>query len=141
MSLTAIIPYFRKVCTDNGLREWTDAFNVENIPSNIYDKCFHLSWGDINGESPQNIGQFINSLATIRFFMKGYKEPAKVKEDAMALGESILKDACSPARRSLVPEIKNVTFQSMRPDPVSGSNDNTIMITQNFLVRTALCYS
>lgn len=140
MALSGIKTYFRSVISgvDSGIKEWTDGFNIENIPASVYDKAFHLSYGPIQGDILGAEHQGIDVEFIVRLVFKGYRDVSSGIDRAVDLAESILKAAQDPATRLGNP-IKNVKFLSMTIEESFRSNDNLILVTQTYNVKEFLC--
>lgn len=140
MAFSEIKDYFRARidAVDGNFKEWKDGFNFDNIPSNIYNKAYHLSYGGITGDvlGAEHQGVFVEFI--VRFFFKGYRDVATNLDNGMDLCESVIKEV-QEADSRLGLSIKNVKFLSMSVDPSFASNDNLILVTQTYLVTKYFC--
>ena len=137
MSLVHIRPYFRARMNALGFREWTDAFNIENIPSNILDRSYHIESNSVAGDSIHMEDQELNGTVNIKVFIKGYRTPADAVDKAMEYGDSIITECCKASNR-LVGNLKNVVLNSLSIEPLALTNDNSAILTIAFNVFTIL---
>lgn len=134
MSFAAIRPYFnaRMLAVDPDFREWEDAFNVDNIPSTMFDKAWHLEF------SPSTFGQANQACLTflvpvsLKVFLKGYRSPKDAVDKALSLAESIVKEASGPSNRLNQPLIKNVLPNLVDVRKLSETNDNSVVLEISF---------
>lgn len=140
MALSDIKTYFRAQIAevDSAMREWTDGFNVENIPSTIYDKSYHLSFGTISGQVQSGKTQEIEVEFILRAFFKGHRNVGENVDRAVDLMQSVIENVGDPTAR-LGSSIKNVKFLSMTTEESFTSNDNLILVTQTYSVTKFLC--
>jgi hypothetical protein len=135
MSITNIKTYFRTHLDANGFSEWTDAFNVNNIPSNILDKAYHIQFDSINGEKMHGENQTTKSIVLVRMFFKGFRNPNEGIDTALSESNDVILDIMKPTNR-FGTDVKNTKFLTMSLEPVSDSNDNSIVVTSRFEVTT-----
>jgi len=117
---------------------WPDGFNIENIPSNIMNKAFHVSIDSITGNGNNQWDQETALAVTINFFIKGYADPSLARDDAIIEAENIVKASVRPSERTLSQCIQNVIFESADFGQIADSNDNAVLATINFNVRVIL---
>ncbi len=133
MNLNKCLPYFRARCKAIGLKEWTDGFNYQNIPSNILDKSYHLMHGTMTGLKQNQQDQEINFPIQVRIFTKGHREPSLAIDSAIQLTENLIIECLKPTNRLTQSSgIKNIVFENANYEPIDGSNDNAIVATINF---------
>lgn len=140
MSLTLIKPYVRLRLgeVDTGFKEWVDYFNLDNIPSNIYDKAFHVSIGDTSGGTLNALHQQLSTSITISLFFKGYRNVSENVDRGILLAENLIEQMHEPVDR-LGSTLKNFKFLSMAINESFVTNDNLIIITQNYDVTLFTC--
>lgn len=139
MSMTACKAYFRTQANNIGLREWKDGFSFSNIPSNIFDKAYHLEPGPGVGVKLNQNDQEINFQMIVRIFVKGFRDPASGIDTAISLAENLITEALDPATRlTQTTGIKQVTFENVSFEPPLGDNDNLVIATVQFRVLTIL---
>lgn len=138
MSWSVVLPLFKTTMNALGYTEHTDAFNFENIAASRLDKGYHLSVGSIAGVGQNQSDIETNIPVTVRFFKKGFRDPAGARDSAITLAETIVTTLLAPAKRVGTSGIKNILFNSATPDPLAESNDNTILMTLEFTVFVIL---
>ena len=136
MSFSTLKPYFqsRMEAVDTELREWEDAFNVDNIPSTILDKSWHITFSPAS----YNTGGAHTCLSfecpiTLRVFFKGYRNPREAVDMALIFADAILKECTKPVQRLNQPSIKNVLPNNVDIRELSDSNDNAAILEISFL--------
>lgn len=137
MSMTLVRPYFATQCKALSLKEWTDAFNTENVPGSIVDYSFHVL---VNGADGIKLNQHVQDLdigATVNFWIKGNRNPVDGLDKSIAKAEDLIKLCLKPSNR-LGTCIKNVILNSVTFDRLAESNDNAIKATLVFTVKTSL---
>ena len=124
--------YFRTALVALGFKEWTDAFNVDNIPSTILDKSFHLSApsGSRRGGYDQQKQDAETSVA-IRIARKGYKNPANAIDQCLVDVDAIITQCLDITRRN-ESGIKNVYNGGHSITALDASNDNVAVLEINF---------
>lgn len=132
LCFSEVKPFYRTVLKARGLKEHTDAFNIENIPETIFDKSFHILFGPFLGTKLNMHVQEASVNVQVRVFLKGFRDPANAVDQATLLGENIIRDFLAPAKRIATAPIKNVTFIRMSIDPYADSNDNLVTILLEF---------
>ena len=138
--ITLVKPYFREriLSLDSKFQEWTDAFNIENIPSTILDKSYHLAFGTVDGGLLSGKTQQIECNVLVRLFFKGYRNVSENVDRGIDLSEQLIRAVQDPAER-LGESIKGVKFLGMEVNEGFASNDNLIVVTQNYSVTLFLC--
>lgn len=135
MGLIDVRDLFKNKMNSLGYTEWEDEFNIENIPSSILDKSFHVESGDIASTASNHQPYRFDCPITLRLFLSGYLKPAEAVDDAFVHCEEILSEILSPDYRlgSLVHDVSPVTIAV---EPLSASNDNTVVLVITFNVIT-----
>lgn len=135
MSFSTIRPYFqeRMSVIDTELKEWEDAFNVDNIPATILDKSWHLDFSPFS----YNTGGAHTCLSfecpiTLSVFFKGYRNPVEAVDMALLFADAILKECTKPVQRLNQPKIKNVLPGNISVRELSDSNDNAAVLEIQF---------
>lgn len=132
LCFSEVKPFYRTILKARGLTEHTDAFNIDNIPETIFNKSFHILFGPFLGTKLNMHIQETSVNVQIRFFLKGFRDPASGVDSAILLGENIIRDCLAPAKRIGTNSIKNVTFIRMSVDPYADSNDNLVSTLLEF---------
>ncbi len=140
MSFSDIRPYVkaRMLTVDPEFSEWTDAFNVENVPNTIIEKAWHLMFDPASAVSLNQTGLLYDCPITIRVHFKGYREP----QDAVDLGvqnaEAIIREFVKHVNRLTQTSIKNVTSTGWNLEPLAASNDNIVVLVLSFNLEILL---
>lgn len=135
MSMTLVRSYFRSRCLAVGLKEHTDAFNDENIPSTYLDNSFHVLLNDFSGVKLNQSTQEINCDVTVSFWVKGFRNPTAGLDSAVSKSETLLKEVLKNSNR-LGQCLKNVVFNNVSYEALSDDNDNAIKVTMSFTAFT-----
>jgi len=131
MSLVSVRPYFRARLDSLNYVEWTDGFNIENIPQTILNNSYHLAIETIDSGPANQLHHEFTFPVTLRVFLRGYRDPAAAIDDAISQAETILAEVLSPSNR-LGTEIKDVTPESIDVRALADSNDNDIVLEMVF---------
>jgi|CXWL01.1.fsa_nt_gi hypothetical protein len=135
MSLINIRSYFRTHLDAVGFTEWTDGFNVENIPSTILDNSYHIENGVIASTASNHQAHLFRCPVTIRVFYKGFADPASAIDNAYVGAESILAEVLLPSNR-LGSSLQDVIPINISVTPLSNTNDNSVILQIEFEVLT-----
>lgn len=138
MSLINARQYFRTKLKSIGYKEWSDPLNVENIPSTILDKAFHIEHPSIDPISINQQSLDINHRINIKTFYKGFSEPQLAMDKALTELERILQAVMPAVSRLNISNVKNIIFQGAFPRALSQSNDNVVVLELNFVCLTVL---
>ena len=127
--------YLKPILESNGLAEWKDGFNRDNIPKNILDKAYFMSYGINTVENGINMEDNIN--VQIECFFKGFRDPQTAIDDSMELCNSIRLEILSPETIYQFAEMNILGINSVTqvPEPLSTTNDNSIIVTMEFNIR------
>ena len=93
MSLTAVRTYFRARMNERSYAEHVDGFNIDNIPSTLLHKSYHLLSGPVRPIKQNQEVIELTSEITIRFFLKGYRKPSEAIDLAIAEEEALIKSS------------------------------------------------
>lgn len=134
MSFTALIPYFRARLTTKcpELSEWTDAFNVDNIPATKIGKAYHIEVLPSSYVGTAHMVLGFRSQVRVRVFVKGYSKPALAVDKALQYADSITKECCKSTNRLTQPSIKNVLPISVDVKALALTNDNAAYLDMTF---------
>lgn len=127
--------YFQDIFKANGFKEWEDAFNKDNIPSNILNKSYFMSYGINTVENSVPLEDNIN--IEIECFFKGYRNPKEALDNAMELCNSVRLSILNRESIASFLEVNILAIDSVSqiPEPLNSSNDNSILITLEFNLR------
>lgn len=139
MSFSSIRSYIRTVMAtvDSNSKEWTDGFNIQNIPENIIDRSWHLTF---NPTSPVSINQNcfrVDYPITLNVFILGGREVADAIDSANSLGQSIYQECLDHSNRlgitaTSTAKIINIVPGVMSINPYGEDNDNTVRLQIDF---------
>ena len=145
MSFSGIRSYFRSKLTtvDSDLHEWTDGFNIENIPETIIDKAWHLTF---ESTAPQSINQncfYIEYPVILNVFLLSGIDVASGIDSANVLGQSIYQEILKHTSRLNITGTSAAKIINIIPGPMSinqfsPDNDNTIRLQINFTFQIYL---
>lgn len=138
--LVEVRDHFRDVLNTLGLREWPTAFSYDNIPSTILTDSYHMTIDPIvSGPSNHQVHKFDYPL-TLRVFLKGFRDESESVDAAVKVGQDILCAVLQSSSR-LGDTIKDIVPNSMQPIPLSGSNDNSIIIELSFTAKVFIIFN
>jgi hypothetical protein len=139
MSITGARSYLRSRAKAIGLKEWTDGFNFQNIPSNIINGMFHITTGSGSGVKLNQNDQEIVFNQTVRIFVKGFRDPASAIDSAIKMTEDLIKESVSPKNRLTQSDgIKNIVLDGFSFEQMDQSNDNLVVASITFRINTVL---
>lgn len=139
MSLTGARSYLRSRAKAIGLKEWTDGFNFENIPSTLINGAFHIQSDSGNGIKLNQHDQELSFNQTVRIFVKGYRDPASGIDSAIKITEDLIKETVSAKNRLTQSDgIKNVILDGFNFETGDQSNDNLIIASITFRIISIL---
>lgn len=134
MSFDILRSYFeaRMSVVDSDFKEWEDAFNIENIPSNVLDKAWHLEFGAFTYTGSAHTCLGFDCPVRLRVFVKGYRNPKEAVDLGLVLSDAIVKEVCKPSNRLTQPLLKNVLPSVINVQALAESNDNVALVDLNF---------
>ncbi len=134
MSFSHLKPYFQTMLAtvDSELKEWEDAFNIENIPAGILDKSWHIDFGTFSYVGTAHTCLSFNCPVTLQVALKGYKEPKGAIDTALILADAIITECMKPVNRLNQPKIKNVLPGFVNTRAQANSNDNNVILEIQF---------
>lgn len=136
MKLADIRPFLREVMNDQGFTEWPDGFNFENIPENIEEKAYHILTPSGDGGPISMHDQQIGVTNEIRIFRKGFRKPGETIDLIMSDLDNVICDMFHPENR--FKGHLNITLDGFEINPLSDSNDNSVVATLNVNVKVTL---
>lgn len=128
--------YYKAILETQGIEEWPDAFNSENIPSTLLSNSYHLSYSIDSVSSDANYG-IENEIDTeIKIFKKGYRNSRESLDLAMSEAIELRQLFMSPKSLATFTEanIIGITSVSIIPEQLQD-NDNSIIVTLSFSTR------
>lgn len=107
-------------------REHKDALNDDNIPSNSIDCTYHILYGPLAHTKGDQLLESVIPIE-ISLFNSGndsmIEEMDKILNDAHCFAISMLD-----VKQYNIENISDVVLNSITPDPLDESNDNTIQV-------------
>jgi len=110
---------------DPSLKEWTDVFNMENIPETIIDNAYHIKIGSMDIRRDDGV---LNSEVDIEInlFKKGYRSPQDAHDELF--DSSVLINLCL----SDISKYNSTYVRDYNPEIIEpfffSTNDNLIII-------------
>lgn len=133
MSWSDIRPYFKTHLDAEGLTEWTDAFNTNNIPEDILDGSYHIQFGEFTLES-FNQSDYQNTVRVlVRIFKNAFVETQTGYDEVVSVGESVAIRIMRPTNR-VNETFKQVVLDRMAISQLADSNDNSMVLEMEFTV-------
>lgn len=137
--LSEIRPYFRTHMDALGYKEHKDGFNVENIPSTLMNKAYHIANPTGGRRGPYgNEYQEIEQDLVLSVFFKGFRNVGTSIDTVMVSYDAILTRLLSNDNR-LGDNLKNISLESMAMLPIDESNDNAILLELTFTCLVYIC--
>lgn len=131
MSFSLVRPYFRKHLSSLNFKEWSDGFNIENIPSTVLDKSYHIESNTAQTVGSNQLAYTLTQRVVISIFRKGFRTPSMALDMLMNDVDDILDVVVDPTNR-LTTGIKNVKFVQFQAQPIAESNDNAVVMRLEF---------
>ena len=144
MSIALVPEYFRNILTTQcGFTEWTDAFNIENIPSTILDESWHIDFGDtLKATTLGGNVQGVEVGIIIQLFFKSFRDTSEGRLEALVKGETVIGLVLDPTNRFTQQSDGNINyvFDAMRVRELALSNDNAVVLEIEFHADMVLCF-
>lgn len=125
----------RIAVTDPDLREWRDAFNIENVPATLLDTFYQITFNGIL--STPNQGGWVQDTInlTINIWKNGCDEPVDALDALLDKALCIRKDAIGSQAVEAFGFKGAVENVSVTPFPIDETNDNIIRVEIEFNIR------
>ncbi len=137
MSLTAVRSHFREKLNSLKLREWTDGFDVENIPSTLFDRAYHIGAPSGNNVLLNQGALTITGTFEVKLFLKGFRNNALAIDQAIEAAENAIKE-CSLAATNAKGNLKKITPGQLTIEPYAATNDNAVIVNITFEAMVVL---
>jgi hypothetical protein len=134
MTLGGVRGFFRTRLDGLGYNEWTDGFNIENIPSTVLDKSYHLAVGPIRSGPANQMHHVFDYPIVVSLFFKGFRDPSSAIDSSLDSAQDVLNDILDPAQRLQTNGLKDIRPNGILVRPLAGSNDNTVVVEISFNV-------
>ena len=125
----------RIVECDSSLKEWKDAFNIDNIPESIIDNSFHIAIDEIvTTEDDSSVTDQVNIAVTL--FKKGFRETQTAHDEVLDKAISIRLNAISVSRynQTIVRNVQATTTTATDME----TNDNLTIVVTNYVAFLTL---
>lgn len=113
-----------------GLKEWTDNFNFENIPKNRFNKSYHINIDVINSFQLDDQSLRDESNISLRIFFLSPKDNQSYVDNALDIAHEIRLRLIDPLKIRKDEHIIEVICNSITPE-FFLNNDNSIIINLN----------
>jgi hypothetical protein len=137
MAISDVRQYFRDRMSALNYSEWRDGFNIENVPSSILEGTYHIESGEIASTASNHQIHTFECPIILRIFIKGFNDPIQAIDDAFDTSEDVLAEILLPSNR-LDEAIKDVVPDSINVEPLSTSNDNSMILVMTFTCITIM---
>lgn len=136
MSFVNIKPYFqdRMRAVNLDLNEWSDAFDINNIPAQIIDRAWHIRIGTMGYQGTKHECLAFAAPVDIKVCLKGYRTPVEAIDNAHTLADAIVKECCKSTNSLNQANIKNVIPNLVNVREIGPSNDNLVVLEISFNV-------
>lgn len=133
MALAGVLPAIANEIRGAGFVEWKDAFPIDNIPSTIIDRSFHVEMGTVSSTAANQRSHVFRMPITVQVLRRGFRDAHAAREGCMIDSDLILAALLSESFRfSIVDDVKNLSPLSIDLSPISSSNDNDFILTLRF---------
>lgn len=132
MSYELIRPFFQENLAKLSLEEHEDAFNIANVPNTLLEQTYCLEFSERVRTSQSHSDLSLEVPIILRVFKKGFLDTREAFDAGLALEQQILKQILSPNIRLNKPSFKNILFDRASSNPLTGENDNAVMIEIGF---------
>lgn len=115
--------------------EWTDYFNINNIPSQVIDCRYHIEIGVTSSDTTDLVVEDTTSVI-VRFFKKAQNSEC-MQEDFDGMydcAHAFKMNAQDPSKYAENTTIKRVLSTGITPQEQNVSNDNLIQLDVEFTV-------
>lgn len=136
MTLDLVRPYFRARANEqSGWSEWTDGFNVDNIPSSVLDKRYHIGVPSVPPSLIEQRDVTASATIDVVVFFKGYRNPASCIDTAVSQTQAFMKSCLKASNRCT---FINVKLNGLDFEALNADNDNHVKATVSFLVELSI---
>lgn len=134
--------HFRTKMNALNYSEWTDGFNISNIPDNLLsraNKTYHIgTFSSSRSDAYDMESQDVDQDVRLSIFFKGYRNSASAIDSAMVAKDTILETILDSSNR-FTDNIRNIYYNNSQIVELDETNDNVAILELNFLVRITLC--
>jgi len=116
---------------DPKLKEWEDAFNIDNIPASQLSDYYHIVYAVPNNLKIENCLAYETVTAKLTLYRAGFQKPQVALDAIMNKAHNIKLRAANPTVLTGTGSMKYVEVTGPNPDPVL-TNDNTVKCELDF---------
>lgn len=134
MALANVLETITTKVESLGFELWDDAFPVDNIPSTISDRAFQIEIGSISGSTASHSTHTFRMPLNIRVIRRGFRYPNEARSAALVDADTILSGLLATSFRlgPIVDDVKDLIPTNVDITPLSGSNDNDVILIMGF---------
>jgi len=134
--ISDILPFIReyyKSLPKEPWKEWTDAYNNENIPKTRLFNTYHVEMGIANGGQNNQDHLTVTVPVTIRMYIPPARNVVLSREKAIAIGDQFINGILAPkVRLTQQPGILNIKHNTTDTEQLNDSNDNGVILKMGF---------
>ena len=110
-----------------------DAFSLENIGNNDFNKRYHIFYANVatSVDNQHTTNDVVN--ATVSLFFRGYRNATESLDESMDLANTFRLNCLKIAPIRAQDFIKRVVCNSIQAEPLD-TNDNSIKVTLQFSI-------
>lgn len=119
---------------DSDFEVHDDAFSLENIGNNDFNKRYHIFYGNVatSVDNQHTTNDIVN--ATVTLFFRGYRNATESLDESMDLANTYRLNCLKIAPLRAQDFIKRVVCSSIQAEPID-TNDNSIKVTLQFSIN------
>lgn len=119
---------------DSDFEVHDDAFSLDNVGNNDFDKRFHIFYGNVNTtlDNQHTTNDLVN--ATVTLFFRGYRNATEALDNSMDIANLYRINCLGISYLRGQDFIKRVVCNSIVAEPLD-TNDNSIRITLQFSIN------
>lgn len=138
MSLGAIRTYFNQRITsvDSNLSEWTDAFNLENVPSTLLESKYHIGLGPSSSASGIDFHIRDDFTVNVTLWKRGLNNVPNAVDELLDEANCIRTDIINPRNiEDFNQDILKISAIGIEIEEIQASNDDVVQVQIIFEVR------
>jgi len=117
-------------------KEWTDAFNIENIPRTLLDNTYHILLGDTTSSSQNDLHIEDSMEVNITIFQRAYNSPVESRDTVLDRAQCIKMDLLNPRNvEAFNMDIDAIEAVSVITEEIDLTNDNIVKATITITAR------
>jgi len=125
--------------------EWTDSFNIENVPTTVLDSKYHVGLGALTSSPQQDRSIQDQFPVVLTIWKRGFVDIVTATDELLDVANCIRLDIIDVENVELYKQaeitagrtgnIEDVQSVSITPSEIAASNDNIVQIQLEFNVR------